>query len=81
MKIRNIDFNKCKELGIETNVTKRWEQGIRHHPRSVDLMNKISTADRLFGEDYFSWEIGGDGDNGESLMYLMDIIFELEDKV
>jgi hypothetical protein len=26
--------------------------------------------------DYFGWKCGGDGDNGETLMYELDILFE-----
>jgi hypothetical protein len=29
--------------------------------------------------DYFCWKTGGDGDNGETLMYQMDAFFELFD--
>jgi hypothetical protein len=34
-------------------------------------------------EDYdmaFDWKTGGDGDNGETLMYQMDAFFEMLDK-
>ncbi len=33
---------------------------------------------KVYG-DYFCWKTGGDGDNGEALMYQMDAYFELQD--
>jgi hypothetical protein len=29
---------------------------------------------------YFDWKTGGDGDNGETLMYQLDAFFEMLDK-
>jgi len=64
---------------VETDITKRWEQGIPHHPKSVALFKKLAEIDFKFGGDYFCWKSGGDGDNGEHLMYEMDIMFNTED--
>jgi len=66
--------------GIETDVNKRWETGAEHHPESIALMEALATLDFIFMDDYFCWKMGGDGDNGEQLMYLMDIYFEARDK-
>jgi len=63
---------------VETNIQKRWELGIEHHPRSVELFEQIRRID-WENEDYFCWKSGGDGDNGEELMYILDIIFEKQD--
>lgn len=30
--------------------------------------------------DYFCWKFGGDGDNGETLVYQLDAFFESLDK-
>lgn len=65
--------------GITLDINARWEQGIPHHPRSLSLMVQLENLDLYFGGDRFCWKVGGDGDNGESLMYLTDIIFEMED--
>ena len=67
-------------MAVETNLTKRWEKGTPHHPRSVALYKSIEELDWKFGGDFFCFKSGGDGDNGEHLMYLMDIHFETEDK-
>jgi hypothetical protein len=64
------------ELGVETDITKRWEDGIDHHPESVRLMEELGAVDFELCGDYFCWKWGGDGDNGETLMYELDIIFE-----
>lgn len=64
-------------MSVETNITKRWE--IAHHPKSIELFKKLAKIDIEFGNDYFGWRSGGDGDNGEHLMYEMDIIFETEE--
>ena len=49
---------------------RRWEQGLPHHPLSEAIFELLREADRE--EDYFCWKSGGDGDNGETLMYLLD---------
>ena len=69
----------AQSLGIELDINKRWEKGIDHHPKSLELMEAVSDIDFILCEDYFCWKTGGDGDNGESLMYEMDIYFEYQD--
>ena len=61
---------------VETNINKRWEQGIPHHPKSIKLFTALADIDWEYGDDYFCWKHGGDGDNGERMMYEMDIYFE-----
>lgn len=70
-----------KVPGVEYDVNVRWEKGIPHHPRSISLYKKIAQLDFIFADDHFRWRSGGDGNNGECLMYLMDIIFEEKDKM
>ena len=57
----------------------RWLNGIPHHAKSIELFEKLSEIDFKFGNDYFHWKSGGDGDNGEYLMYEMDIYFEMKE--
>ena len=71
------DYEEAEKLGF-TNKN-RWKEGIEHHPMSVRLMDFLSTHDFWDYEDYFKWKTGGDGDNGEALMYEMDAFFELLD--
>lgn len=75
-----LPLKAIRSVGIETNVTKRWENGKVHHPKSIELMDIIAEIDFELCDDYFCWKTGGDGDNGECLMYEMDIYFEAKDK-
>ena len=72
------DYQKAKELGL-TDLN-RWEDGIDHHPMSERLMDFLMEHDFEDYNDHFCWKKGGDGDNGESLMYEMDAFFELIDR-
>ncbi len=57
----------------------RWGKGIPHDPRSEEIGRALGEIDvDVFG-DYFQWNFGGDGDNGETLLYQLDIYFELLD--
>lgn len=65
---------------IETDINKRWEEGIPHHPKSEEMMEALKDIDFNLCDDHFCWKTGGDGDNGEALMYQMDIFFERKDE-
>jgi hypothetical protein len=60
---------------MASEVTRRWEQGIPHDPRSIEIAEALGDIDYADGGDYFCFKFGGDGDNGEHLMYLLDIYF------
>ncbi len=62
------------------SISQRWEKGVSHDPRSVTLYKSIADIDFKEGGDFFCFKSGGDGDNGEHLMYLLDIYFERKDK-
>ena len=64
---------------VERDIGKRWETGMDHHPKSMELMKALMKIDLNYCDDYFCWKKGGDGDNGETLMYEMDIYFECLD--
>ena len=74
-------LNKLEKHGIESDINVRWEKGTDHHPKSLELMKGLETIDFELCNDYFEWKVGGDGDNGETFMYEMDIYFELQDKL
>jgi hypothetical protein len=61
-------------------IEERWEQGVPHDTRSTKIYRSIADIDFKECNDYFQWKAGGDGDNGEQLMYLLDIHFEQMDK-
>ena len=60
---------------IEIGVGERWERGIRHDPRSIAAYRDIADIDFHQCGDFFGFKSGGDGDNGEHLMYLLDMHF------
>jgi hypothetical protein len=67
--------NKPRQKARKMSETKhRWKEGIPHDPRSITLAKSIAKIDSE-NEDFFDWKFGGDGDNGEALMYLLDIHF------
>jgi hypothetical protein len=70
---------ECKRYGVEHDIGVRWEKGTKHHPKSVELMKFVADLDFALVNDYFCWKTGGDGDNGETLMYEMDVFFDLQD--
>lgn len=70
---------KKKAASKELNITQRWEQGIPHDPRSEALYKSIAEIDFKEGGDFFCFKSGGDGDNGEHLMYLLDIHYQRRD--
>lgn len=59
----------------------RWEQGVPHNPKSVELVKAIDQLDWKYSEGGFDFKMGGDGDSGETLAYLLDMYFEAEEKV
>jgi len=69
------DYNEAKKAGL-TKID-RWNEGVDHHPMSERLMRFLAEHDLNDYGDYFCWKMGGDGDNGEILMYQMDAFFEL----
>lgn len=54
----------------------RWEQGIDHLPETYALYKFIAKLDYEKNGDSMGFKSGGDGDNGETLMYLIDCYFD-----
>lgn len=71
--------DECDKYDIVWDTNKRWEQGISHHPKAEEIMNLLKVSDWIFGDDYFDWNVGGDGDNGETLQYSLSVYLELLD--
>lgn len=71
-------IEQIKEVVV--NSQERWEKGMAHHPKSVEVYEFIAKHDFENCGDFFDWKCGGDGDNGEELMYLLDEYFEQRDK-
>jgi len=56
-----------------------YEKG-DHDERSIHLYEYIAHLDYSEGDDSMGFSSGGDGDNGEALMYLLDCYFAHKDK-
>ena len=72
------DYKKAKDLGLTSR--DRWGEGIKHHPMSERIVAFLAEHDLHDYGDYFCWKSGGDGDNGETLMFQLDAFFELLDQ-
>jgi hypothetical protein len=72
------DFLNAEKIGL---VYDRWNAGIEHHPNSIRLMKFLKKIDSNAYGDSFCWKTGGDGDNGETLMFQLDAFFELLEKL
>jgi len=71
--------SECENLGIVHDCNERWERGIPHHPDAERIFELLKESDWNFGEDYFCWKSGGDGDSGETLMFALSVQLELYD--
>ena len=54
----------------------RWSDGVSHEPGAIGLVRLIADMDFEHFNDYFEWKTGGDGDNGETLAYIIDALIE-----
>lgn len=79
-KTEQVVADLLHDSGVETNITLRWEQGTPHHPQAEALALAIAAVDWLCGGDRFALKFGGDGDSGEHLAYLLDILFEARER-
>ena len=67
------------EPKVTIPVEKRWEDGVDHDSRSKELYKFMEAYDFKFNGDSLDLSSGGDGDIGETLMYLMDEYFAAKD--
>lgn len=70
---------KLPEIIAREKTLDRWAAGTEHHPKSEELFLFLSELDFNVYGDYFRWKAGGDGDNGETLMYQLDAFFEAKE--
>jgi len=72
------DYENASKLGLTQK--DRWELGLDHHPKTTRLVKFLLEHDFKDYDDSFQWNIGGDGDNGETLSYQLDAFFEYMDQ-
>ena len=70
-------YERAKAAGLTS--IKRWEEGREHHPKSLEIVRFMATHDAKDCEDSLDIKLGGDGDNGEAMAFLLDAYFELID--
>lgn len=68
------------DVDVVISINERWKKGIPHDERSKEIFDFIQEYDFRFANDFFCFKSGGDGDNGEHLMYLLDEYFANKDK-
>ncbi|PLS19440.1 hypothetical protein CVD28_03215 [Bacillus sp. M6-12] len=68
------------DVDVVIDINERWEEGIPHDKRSIEIFQFVKDYDFEFCNDFFCFKSGGDGDNGEHLMYLLDEFFANKDK-
>lgn len=60
----------------EPKIKDRWSAGVEHEPGSIELVELIGRMDFENFGDSLCIKIGGDGDNGETLAYILDALIE-----
>lgn len=76
-RITKEDMIKRLEHARVDYKTDRWAEGTPHRRDVQKIVKLLSSIDEHFFQNYFDWRIGGDGDNGETLMYELDVVFDL----
>lgn len=76
-------MSKYKELCNIYNIEleNRWENGVDHHHEAMELSSDLGKLDFQDYDDYFGWNFGGDGDNGEILNFQLSVLFEIRDNI
>lgn len=59
---------------------RRWEDGVPHDPRTKTLFEGVADLDFRLNSDFFCWKWGGDGDNGEVFMFVLDEYLQRRDE-
>lgn len=71
-----MNDTEIDEQAFNKEMNRRWEQGVPHDVKSKEILELLMRADV---NDYFCWKRGGDGDNGETLMFQLDVLFAQKD--
>jgi len=66
-------YLKARDAGF----TSREVHG--HHPESLKLYEFLAIHDVMDYNDFFEWKMGGEGDNGEILLFQLDAYFAFLD--
>jgi hypothetical protein len=58
------------------DIGERWEKGIPHKPEVDKLVHLISKMDWAMNSGALDIKMGGDGDNGEDIMFILDELID-----
>ena len=61
---------------VAPKIKDRWSDGVDHEPQSIKLVELIGRMDFIHFGDSLCLKTGGDGDNGETLAYVIDALIE-----
>lgn len=70
-------MNARQKKKFKEELDRRWSAGEPHDPRSTALFETLREIDV---DEELAWECGGDGDNGETLMWQLDVHFWMQDR-
>lgn len=66
--------------GIDIDLVARWERGEPRLEEAEKIAQEIADLDWLLYDNVFDFDFGGDGDSGELLIDLIDVLFRLQNK-
>ena len=58
------------------HIAERWEKDIPHKPEAEKLVHLISKMDWDMNGGELDIRVGGDGDTGETLMFILDELID-----
>lgn len=59
----------------KSKIDSLWEDGVEHEEGSELLLKQLKALDRREGGNmYDTFETGGDGDTGETIMFYLDVL-------
>jgi len=68
---------RLQKSGIDYDLSARWERGQERSAEAENMAREIADLDWLLYGDSLGLDFGGDGDSGEFLIDLINILFEL----
>ena len=68
---------RLRKSAIDFDLTARWERGEERFDEAVQMAKDIADLDWLLSDNILELDFGGDGDNGEILIDLIDALLRL----
>lgn len=71
-----IATGRYKRKVPQPKIQDRWSDGVDHEPESIRFVELMGRMDFENFGDSLCIKTGGDGDNGETLAYIIDALIE-----